>query len=574
MIKVEKMSFSFPDKDLYNKISFSIEEGEHCAFIGTNGTGKSTLVDMLMHTEDYLYDGKIEKISNCTFGYVSQFVSLTEENVTVFDYLSGDFISKQNRINELCDLMATAENLDDIFEEYQIAFDEFQAMDGDNYESNIRKQLKVANLTQLENLMMSQISGGELKLIQVIKAMLVTPKLLIMDEPDVFLDFYNINALCDLINQYKGTVLVITHNRYLLQNCFNKIIHLEDKLIQEYEGTYTDYNLELLKKKVELQEQAIIDQEEIERNQEIVNKLRDEATYIDSVTRGKALHARVSYLERLQARRTVDPFVEGKNIEIDFHTEKTVAENNIVSVNGLEIGFDNILLENVCFDIGKTDKVAVVGPNGTGKTTLLRKLYKALEEQNECVTFAENTEIAYLSQLQNETLEEQKSILSVFDGMGFENELEIREYLKGYGFEEDGFKRRASELSGGEKNLIQLAKIALGDANLLLLDEPTSHLDIYSQQALETAVKNYNGAVIMVSHDFYTIVNSMDYVLWVEEKEIRKVSIRKFRKMIYENHFSLEYIEREQKKKELEQNVINALRDKDIKKAKKLAEKL
>ncbi len=573
MIKVENMSFSFPEKDLYKQVSFELAEGVHCAFIGTNGTGKTTLADMLMRTEDYLYDGKIIKDDNCTIGYVSQFPEYDQEgNETVFQYISRHFVKLQNRINELCDLMAQAEDLDSIFEEYQQVLDEFQSIDGDNYENNIKKQLHLANLDHICHTEVSKISGGEFKLVQVIREMLLTPKLLVMDEPDVFLDFEHLNALCDLINNHKGTLLVITHNRYLLNNCFNKILHLENMQIQEFDGTYIEYNYKLLCTKIDLQEKAVADQEEIERNQKIVDKLRAEATYIDSATRGKALHARVSYLERLEARRTRDPFVDAGAPEIFFHTDREIPQDQpVLSLEDYQAGYDDRLLENVSFEIGARDKVAIVGQNGSGKTTMLRDLYRA---DKESISLAENVEVAYLSQTQGEVLDESMDIYQTFEGLGLETELEIREYLMEFGFEAEGFRRKISELSGGEKTMLQLAMICLSDANLLLLDEPTSHLDTYSQVALEKAIRNFNGAVIAVSHDFYTIANCMDYVLWVEDKTLRKMSIRKFRKMIYEHHFGKDYLELEQKKKTMEQYITDALREKNYKKARVQAEKL
>ena len=267
MIKAEKLSYSFPQKDLYNKISFTLEDDVHCAFIGTNGTGKSTLVDMILHPDNYLYDGRLIVDVPGRIGYVSQFYSLDEEKeVTVFDYLSEEFVRLQNEINTICDEMATADELDELMERYQNVMDQFQAIDGDFYESNIRKQLKIANLKDYENHLLTNLSGGEFKLIQVIREMMISPKFIIMDEPDVFLDFEHLNALKNLINSHKGTLLVITHNRYLLNHCFNKILHLENAELQEFDGTYVDYNFALLEMKIEQQELAAADMEEIERN--------------------------------------------------------------------------------------------------------------------------------------------------------------------------------------------------------------------------------------------------------------------------------------------------------------------
>lgn len=572
MIKVDNLSYSFPQKDLYNKISFTLEDGQHCAFIGSSGSGKSTLVDIIMDPEKYLFDGILKIDPNCRIGYVSQFPQLDNtKETTVFEYIGEEFIKLQSEIALICAEMETSSDIDALIERYQQALDVFDAIGGNDFESNIDKKLYLANLTKQKNLMVTALSGGEFKLIQVIKEMLKSPDLIIMDEPDVFLDFENLNALKNLINSYKGTLLVITHNRYLLNHCFNKIIHLENMELQEFDGRYIDYNLSLLQSKIEKQEQAIADDEEIARNELLIKKLRLIATDNAEAARGKTLKARVKVQERLEARRIKAPFVDIKQPEIRFVADREIEESTALKVTDYSVAFDDILLENVNFEIKSTDKVALIGSNGTGKTTLLREIFK---NNHPSIEVNKDIDMAYLSQIQGEILNESHTILEEFYDAGLKTYQEIRSYISNYGFGEEIINQKIGCLSGGEKNLLQLAKVSASKANMLLLDEPTSHLDTYSQIALEKAIENYNGAVLMISHDFYFIVNCMDFVLIIEDKTIRKISIRNFRKMIYAKHFDKDYLEIEQKKKSVETQIELALKDSNFELAKVLSEKL
>ncbi len=572
MIKANDFSYSFPQKDLFNNISFTLEEGQHCAFIGTSGSGKSTLLDIIMNPDRYLYDGTLDITPNCRIGYVSQFsqAELAKE-VTVFEYIAEEFIELQDDLSSIYTEMETSSDLDALLEHYQETLDSYNAIGGDAFEQIIRRKLNLANLSKLENQMVSKLSGGEFKIIQVIREMLNSPDLMIMDEPDVFLDFDNLNSLKNLINSHKGTMLVVTHNRYLLNNCFNKILHLENKELQEFDGSYIDYNFSLLQRKIELQELSTADTEEIERNEKIIERLRSKADYDADAARGKALKARIKIKDRLEARRVKDPFVDIKQPDIQLDTDNVIEDTVILTVSDYSVAFDQILIEHVNLEIKSNEKVALIGANGTGKTTLLRDIYK---NNHPSIQISEDSKVAYLSQLHGEILNEANTILDEFLDVGFKTNNEVQSYLLNYGFEEEHLKQKIDSLSGGEKNILQVAKVAAIKATLLLLDEPTSHLDTYSQIALEKAIKEFNGAVLMISHDFYTIVNCVDSVLIIDNKTVRKMTVRKFRKMIYAKYFDKDYLEFEQQKMSLETKIARALKDNDILLAKELSEEL
>lgn len=568
MIKVQNLTYSYPQKDLYKKISFTIEDGIHCALIGTNGTGKSTLLDLLMRSEEFLYDGKIEIDDTGRIGYVSQFSQLDQnEDLTVFEYISDEYVKFEQKIADFCKEMENAKNLEKLFEDYQKVLDEFEAIDGNYYESNIKKQLKVAKLEKLENQPISKLSGGEFKLVQVIREMMLSPRFLIMDEPEVFLDFEHLRSLRNLINAHKGTILVITHNRYLLNHCFDKILHMENMDVQEFDGTYIEYNYELLATKIDLAEASAKDQEEIERQSKILEKARMKATAMDNASLGKAVHARQSLVDRLKIRKTKAPFLEIKQPEIHFKLEKEVENESILELTDYSVAFDEQLLEHVNFEMKPAEHVAIVGNNGTGKTTLLRDIF---ENVKDTIRISEDAQINMFCQITDSLYDNEKTLLEILEEKGFENKNETSEYLKKFGFEEETLCQKVGELSGGEKDLFQLAVISLGNANFLLLDEPTGHLDVYAQIALEQAISEYKGAVLMVSHDFYTVSNCVDYVLLAENHTMRRMSIRKFRQMMYANHFDKEYLLLEQKKKETETKIQQLLLTNEFEKAKVL----
>lgn len=572
MIIAEKLSYEYPGKDLYDQVSFTIEDGQHCAFIGSSGSGKSTLVDMIMDPDKYMYDGKLEVDIDSKVGYISQFSQIDRDSeLTVFDYIAEPFLVLQKQIEDICKEMETAEELEDLLEQYQEAFDGFTAIDGDNYESNINSKLNVADLGHTKSLKVTAISGGEFKLVQVIKEMLLRPDLLVMDEPDVFLDFENLNSLKNLINTHKGTLLIITHNRYLLDHCFNKILHLEDCTLREFDGQYIEYNFDLLQYKIEQMELAVADDLEIARLELMIDKLRIQSTMIDSAARGRSLNSRKKIHERLVNRRVIAPFVHIKQPAIKLETDQVVEDALALKVENYHAAYDEVLMEDVHFAIGSQDKVALIGPNGTGKTTLFRDLMKG---EHPAIHFEEGITPAYLSQVQGEILNEDNTVLNEFMDLGFETYTEAKAYLAEYNFVDDGVDQVIGTLSGGEKNILQLAKIGLGKANLLLLDEPSSHLDIYAQIALEEAINAYTGAILMISHDYYTIINTMDYVLLIDDKQIRRVSMRKFRKTIYKHHFDRDYLALEKQKKAVEMDIAVKLQEKDFETAKKLSEEL
>ena len=573
MIKAEKLTFGFNSTLLFQNISFTLEENCHCALIGSNGTGKTTLTNLIREPDQFVFDGKLKRDGAGRIGYVSQFaIRDGDQSVTVYDYLCQDFLALEQAIGDICLEMESAEDMDAVMERYQNLLDESDAIDADNYEHNIRRQLKLAELEGKETLELASLSGGELKLVQVIRQMLRRPGLLIMDEPDVFLDFENLNGLRDLINAYQGTLLVVTHSRYLLAHCFDRIWHLENGDLQEFEGSFTEYSYSRLQKKIDLQVASLADEAEIQRISKLVDDLRELASEVSEAQHGRTLKGKVSYLNRLLARQIKAPFVEIRQPEISLPQVEVPEEPvELLRLNQYALSFEETLLEAVSFAVHSGEKVALVGANGTGKTSMLREIW---QNQNPSIQFHPDASPAFFSQLHAEILKEQNTIYQEFADMGFDTHEQTEAYLQKYCFDPDSLGRKVGHLSGGEKNLLQLAKLASGHANLLLLDEPSSHLDTFAQIALENAIAAYQGAVLMVSHDFYTIVNCADTILYVENGGIRPMSARAFRKMIYKKHFSKDYLELELQKKDLETRIARSLESGDCAEAQLLCDKL
>ena len=565
MIQVEQLSFGFTAKDLYKDISFTLEAGQHCALIGSNGTGKSTLAEILIHPEDYLYDGKIVRDENCRIGYASQFsVGDKFQDRTVFEFLSERFTSLQKDIEAVCAAMTEAEDLDALYEQYQQLLDQNEAMDGDHYESKIRKSLAVAGMSDLAETKLADISGGEYKMMQIMREMLLAPNLLVLDEPDVFLDFGNLGGLAQLINGYEGTMLVITHNRYLLNHCFNKILHLENGDLQEFDGTYSEYRCSILREKLALKLQNIEEQEEIARTQELVDILRKRATEKVNPVIGRSVNAKQSQLDRLVARQIKAPFIEIREPEIvlpEVNVEEPAEKKPVLTITDYQVSFEEDLLENVSFQLFAGEKAALIGANGTGKTTLIRDI---LQNDHPAIHIDENTKYACLSQLQEEGLDEEKTVFETLQDGGFATREDVRHCLAQYCLQEECMDQKVSKLSGGEKNMLQIALLAASDAQLLILDEPTSHLDLYAQTALEKAIADYEGTVLMVTHDFYLAAGCADYILLVDDHTVRRMRTRKFRKMVYDKYFDSAYLETDRKKQELEASITAAFKKNDL----------
>ncbi|MCR5665592.1 MAG: ATP-binding cassette domain-containing protein [Eubacterium sp.] len=515
MIRFDNVSFGYPTKELYEDINFEIHTGEHIALIGSNGSGKSTLVDLIMHEEKYTYEGLIRRDGEYRIGYVSQFVEHETKDADVFSFLAAPFVQLLAKSDELGMKMGEAEDMDAAYEAFQKVQDEIEAVDGYNYEANIRRQLGAAGLSDLAEQQVEDLSGGEYKLLFVMRAMLLKPQLLIMDEPDVFLDFENLVALIKLINSYEETLLTITHNRLLLTQCFDKILDIEQKAVREFPGTFAEYNSWMLETKIEMFIHAKSFDEFLERQEEVVQRIQTAAEQTAMPKAGKQLKARASYIARLKKMRGEDPYIERPDHEFHLGFDEE-ASPLAIEMNDYSLAYgDRQILKEISFAIKPGEKVALVGVNGTGKSSLLRDVYEKMEEQYP-------GKIGYFKQI----VESDKTL----------------------------------QLSGGERNLKQIELLCEQPHEALLLDEPTSHLDIYAQIALEAAVREYKGTVLIVSHDLFAVTGCADRIFLIEEGGLREMSGRAYRKSIYKKYFASDIFETERLRIDREMKVKGLIR--------------
>jgi ATP-binding cassette subfamily F protein 3 len=555
MIRFENVSFGYPQKDLYEDISFEIAHGEHAVLIGSNGCGKSSLIHLLMDKDNCTYEGRIVFDEGCRIGYVSQFVSHEREEMKAYDFLAAPFRKLLEDFDRVCMEMA-GENSDAeaLNAAYQKLMDEIEAVDGYNYDANIRRALAKAELSELTEREVSKISGGEYKLLYILRSMLQKPQLLIMDEPDVFLDFDNLVSLTRLINAYDGTLLAVTHNRLLLNCCFDKVLDIENMGLREFPGTFAEYNTWILETKIDLFEHCRDFDEFIEKQEKIVTDIRTRATEMAIPRLGRQVKARATYLERLKRMRGEDPFLEEHHHEFVFRLtgeednagesqedpsdmpEDPVRKNDEerkgteISVENYRLAYDRTILSDVTFSIRPGEKVAIVGANGTGKSSLLRELYADLEEKHP-------GKAGYFRQVITEDADTEK------------------------------------KMSGGERCLAQLDALCREPHDILLLDEPTSHLDIYAQIALEKAICAYEGTVVLVSHDLFAVTGCTDRVLILENGSMREMSGRSYRKSVYRNYFDSDVFEAEKKRIQREMQVADCIRANKFDDARELLKK-
>ena len=513
---------SFGIDSILENICFTVNEGDKVGIIGVNGTGKTTLMKII--SGEYGYDqGDIYTSKDCEIGYLEQNTNFYSNNTILEEVLEvfKPLIDMENYLRELEIKIAeegsksNSSILEKLMNDYSHTLELFASKNGYGYKSEAKGVLKGLGFKDEDmDKPISILSGGEKTRVLLGKLLLKKPTLLLLDEPTNHLDSEAIEWLEFFLKQYKGTVILISHDRYFLDQVVGRIFEVHNKKLKSYNGNYTNY-LELSKIEKEIELKKYEDQQkDIKKQEESIEKLKAygrEKHLKRARSKEKALD-KIDVLDKPEAYR--------KKAKIQFHPS-IASGNDVLHVNDVSMGYDDrTLFKGVNFDIYRGEKVALIGPNGIGKSTLFKIIMNELTPLNGDIKVGTNVNVAYFHKEQK-TLNLNNTIIDeIWDTNDRLTQTEIRNMLGSLLFEDEDVFKKISTLSGGERARIAILKLILSKANFLLLDEPTNHLDIDSKEVLEEALENYTGTIFTISHDRYFLNTVVDKILVLGEDGI------------------------------------------------------
>lgn len=509
---------------ILKNITFNINDGEKVGLIGANGAGKSTLFKILTSQLEYdngeLFIDKSKKL-----GYLSQNLALDSYN-TIYEEVIGVFealLSMEDKLKVLEDKMnepydsSKEEYHNKIIKEYTTLSEMYTNNGGYTYKGEISRVLKGLGFTEEDfDKSISILSGGQKTRVALCKLLLTNPDILLLDEPTNHLDLDAIEWLEEYLKNYKGTMIIISHDRFFLDAITTKTLELIGRTVESYNGNYTTF-IDLKKKNYEVMLKAYnLQQTEIKRQEEIIARYK-------SFNREKSIRAAESRQKALDKVERIDaPISEQKASRIKFETQ-IKSGNDVLYIENLSKSFgDKLLFNNLNMDIKREEKIALIGENGRGKTTLFRIIMDKIPSDCGVKVLGKNVFLGYYDQEQS-NLNTEKTILDeVWDDFPEMTTTEIRTSLAAFLFTGEDVFKKISTLSGGEKCRINLLKLMLSKSNFLLLDEPTNHLDIMSREALEDAIMNYDGTIIVISHDRYFLNKVINKIFELNEDGIKQ----------------------------------------------------
>lgn len=503
LLQVNQLTKYFGADLILSDIKLEIQSGDSVALVGRNGSGKSTLLKIIAGQMSY-DSGEIVKPKDVTVGYLAQDtgleseLSIWEEMLSVFEDLRKQEKELRRLEKEMSDPDAFQDPADfqKILSEYDRLQTEFKEKGGYQYEADIRSVLHGLNFHEYDySTKISTLSGGQKTRLALGKLLLTKPDILILDEPTNHLDIETLSWLEQFLQNYRGAILVVSHDRYFLDKIVNHVYELSGTKITKYTGNYSAYleqkakNYERQLKRYEKQ------QEEIAKLEEFVQR------NIARAATAKLARSRRKQLQRME--RISKPAGQEKTVSFGFKIDRQ-SGNDVLMVEDLSVGYgDKPVCRNISFKVTRGESVAIVGPNGIGKSTLLKTIVKKLPPLGGTIRFGTNVTVAYYDQELTDLYAGKDVLHELWDDHPMEKEQTIRSILGSFLFSGDDVLKPVRSLSGGEKARLALAKLMMKNANLLVLDEPTNHLDLESKEVLESALIDYPGTILFVSHDRY-----------------------------------------------------------------------
>ena len=502
---------SFVGETVLSDISFHINEQEKAAIVGVNGSGKSTLIKIIMGQLS-ADSGDIILSKDTTVGYLAQNQEYASDRTILEEMqdakpevgiLERKIASLSAQMNE-----ADGKELEALIKQFDQAQHRFDQINGYAYQSELVGVLKGLGFESEDfDKKIASLSGGEKTRVALAKMLLTAPDLIILDEPTNHLDLNAIHWLEGYLAQYNGAVLIVAHDRYFLDKIVSKVIEIRQTKSRVYLGNYTEYTKKRQEILDSLQKQYLNQQAEIKHQEEVIAKLK-QFNREKSIKRAESREKMLDKIERIDK-----PIEENTKMHLLF-TPKIQSGNDVLTVKGLSKRFaDHVLFENIDFEIKRGEHVAIIGDNGSGKTTILKMINDLLTPDSGTITLGTNVEIGYYDQ-EHHVLHMEKTLFEeIQDQYPNMTNTEIRNLLAAFLFTEDDVFKQIKSLSGGERGRVSLAKLMLSDANFLILDEPTNHLDIDSKAILENAINHFEGTVLYVSHDRYFINTTAHRIL-------------------------------------------------------------
>ena len=511
ILSCQNISKSFGTDEILKNVSFHIEENEKAAVVGINGAGKSTLLKIIMKQENP-DEGEVTLAKDKTIGYLAQYQDVSGHHTIYEEVLDSkrDIIEMEERLRDMETQMNTlsGEALEQLLDTYHKLSHEFEQVNGYAYRSEVTGILKGLGFTEEEfDKKMSELSSGQKTRVSLGKLLVTKPDILLLDEPTNHLDIESIRWLETFLMNYKGAVLIVSHDRYFLDRVVSKVVEIFQHKGYVYQGNYSDYAKKKAAIRAAMIKQYYNQQREIRHQEEVIAKLKS-FNREKSIKRAESREKLLDKIERIEK-----PTEDNTDIRIVLEPN-VVSGNDVLKVEGLAKAFQPLqLFSGINFEVKRGERVALIGNNGTGKTTILKIINELISPDAGTVTLGSNVHIGYYDQ-EHQQLHMEKTIFDeIADDYPNLNNTKVRNVLAAFLFTDDDVYKRIEDLSGGERGRVALAKLMLSDANFLILDEPTNHLDITSKEILEEALKSYTGTVFFVSHDRYFINQTATRIL-------------------------------------------------------------